>query len=145
MDDGTLLPHPVDPDVSVEASAIDEVVEILPLSIFASAAGEITDAGWIARIRLTTSRGLNVRSPTRSEFSTVLLLLTSGRRDGADIDGLNPSKILWSRASLSWEISEDFLLRLCQNKVEVGFVVEFTKGKLDQKPVSAVCRLILSR
>ena len=97
-DDGTLLSKPVEPEVSVEESATDEAVEMLPLSTFASEPGEVADWGCIVRMRCIRSRGLNVRSPTRSMLSLALLLAASGKFRAVNVEGRNDSKIVWIRA-----------------------------------------------
>jgi len=98
MDDGTPLPYPVEPDVSVDDSATEEAVDARSLYRPSREAADDGSLGYKVVIRLIASRGLSIRDAVAWSFWLCRTCGWPSNSQVAACNGLKMAKILPRRA-----------------------------------------------
>ncbi len=109
MDDGTPLPYPVEPDVSVDDSATEDAVDARSLYKPSREAGGDGVLGCKVVIKLIASRGLNKRDAVAWEFWHCRTCAWASDPQVAACNGLKMVKIFPRRAWLCEDTKECFL------------------------------------
>lgn len=109
MDDGTPLPYPVEPDVSVDDSATEEAVDARSLYRPSREAAGDDSFGCKVVIKLIASRGLSKRDAVAWNFWPCRTCGWPSSSHVAACNGLKMAKILPRRAWLCDDTKECFL------------------------------------